>query len=131
MSKLRKKVLFFIVGPVPSDADREAAAKYEGNRFQLCYRNSVHVHPDEACEDFDILDGVVPANYQTVADEKPAEDAVEAPKADAGGAEGANVPPESPLKAQGGDTGGDGKPAAETKPKAPKPDAAKGWKPNA
>jgi hypothetical protein len=123
MIRSLKKVLYFIAGPVPSDAEREDAEQYFNGKSTVAFRNASKVNKDEAIEAFDIVAGRVPANYAAAALEK-GEDAMKgAPIVDA-----ATVPAGSPL--EGKDDGkGAGKPGAAPKPPEGKPDA--GWKPNA
>jgi hypothetical protein len=121
-----KKVLYFIAGPVPNDAEREDAEQYYNGKSTVAFRNASKVNKDEAIEAFDIVAGRVPANYAAAALEK-GEDALQAaPIVDA-----ASVPPGSPLA--GKDAAGAGKDAGKPKaaPKPPEPKPGAGWKPNA
>lgn len=120
MIRNMKKVLYFIAGPVPTDAEREDAEQYYNGKSNVAFRNARFVNKDEAIEAFDIVAGLVPANYAAAALEK-GEDALKAaPIVDA-----ASVPAGSPLGDAGEGQGG------KAKPKAPEPKRAADWKPNA
>lgn len=129
--KLRK-VLFFIEGASPTDDDREAMEAF-GQGHMVCQRNVLHIHDGDPIEEFDIVAGLVPAQYAAAfeAQGEP-EEAIAAPPVEAGAvAPGSPLtpppvdppvdPPVAPPKA----------PEAPPKPPEPKPNAAKGWKPNA
>lgn len=131
--KLRK-VLFFIEGASPTDADREEMEAF-GQGNMVCQRNVLHIHDGDPIEEFDIVAGLVPAQYAEAfeAQGEP-EEAIAPPPVDPSA-----VAPGSPLQPPPVDPPVDPPKAAETPPKAaakpkppaPKPNAAKGWKPNA
>lgn len=120
MIRNMKKVLFFIAGPVPTDAEREDAEQFYNGKSTVAFRNARFVNKDEAIEAFDIVAGLVPANYAAAALEKGDDALKAAPIVDA-----ATVPAGSPLAGAG--DGKDGKAA----PKPPEGKAGADWKPNA
>lgn len=123
MIRNMKKVLFFIAGPVPTDAEREDAEQYYNGKSTVAFRNARFVNKDEAIEAFDIVAGLVPANYAAAALEK-GEDALRGtPIVDA-----ATVPAGSPLAGAGDGKAAKGGGAA---PKAPEGKPGADWKPNA
>lgn len=134
--KLRK-VLFFINGAAPSE---EATAEMEafGQGHVVCQRNAMHVHDGDPIEDFDIVAGEVPPSYAIAAAEKTEPEVAPVPTVDPG-AVAPGSPLEPPLTPPPADPPVDPPKAPETPPKAaakpktpaPKPEAAKGWKPNA
>lgn len=136
MKRNMLKVLYFIAGAAPTEADLEDAEQYYNGKSNVAFRNARYVHKDEAIEAFDIVAGCVPENYAKAALEK-GEDALRpTPIVDA-----AAVPAGSPLAPPPlVDPAVEPPPppkAPETPPKppaTPKPPAAKpgaGWKPNA
>jgi hypothetical protein len=97
-----EKSFYFIAGPVPTEAERDDAEQFYNGKSTVAFRNARFVNKDEAIEAFDIVAGLVPANYAAAALEK-GEDALQAvPVVDA-----ATVPAGSPLAGKG-----DGKPGA-------------------
>jgi hypothetical protein len=151
MAKQKIKVLFFIAGTVATDEENEAMNEF-GAKHTVCVRNASMIGDNEAVEPFDIVAGAVPDRYAEVAKSKPAFKERERPKTPAdsapanspvpppqggqegaGEGEGAGKPEDKPQDAPAAPQG-DAKPAeGAKKPKAPeaKPEAAKGWKPNA
>jgi hypothetical protein len=69
--------LYFIAGPVPTEAEREDAEQFYNGKSTVAFRNARFVNKDEAIEAFDIVAGLVPANYAAAALEK-GEDALQA-----------------------------------------------------
>lgn len=146
MAKKTIKVLYFINGPVASADDEDAMSKYSV-KHQICIRNADMIHEGEYVEDFDIVDGAVPAAYAAVAKEKkpakekpkpqttqpPAGSPIEPPPAPTP-PEGSETPPDAP---QGGGQPPAPEPtpqaavAAGSKPKPPQGSEGKAWKPNA
>lgn len=118
-----KKVLYFIAGPVPTDAEREDAEQYYNGKSTVAFRNARFVNKDEAIEAFDIVAGLVPANYEAAALAKGEEALQAVPIVDA-----ATVPPGSPLAGAGD---GKGAPGKGGKPKEPEGKPGAAWKPNA
>lgn len=150
MAKQKIKVLFFIAGTVATEEETAAMDEF-GAKHTVCVRNASMIGDNEAIEPFDIVAGAVPDRYAEVAKTKPAFKERERPKTPAASAPAKGpVPPPQGGQEGAGEGKGDDKPAdkpqdapaapqdekkpAETaKPKAPeaKPEAAKGWKPNA
>jgi hypothetical protein len=135
MAKKKIKVLYFIAGSASTAEDDAAIEKYDA-RHNVCYRNAEMIGDRDAIEDFDIVAGAVPPRYAEAAEEKgpfvePSRPTVPA----------ASAPQGSPVAPPASDAGtgegeGAGEPqdagnAAKPKAPAPKPEAAKGWKPNA
>jgi hypothetical protein len=116
MIRKMKKVLYFIAGPVPTEAEQADAEQFYNGKSSVAFRNVRFVRRDEAIEAFDIVAGLVPENYANAAAEK-GEDAVQPTPV----VEAASVPAGSPL--------GDGKGGAA--PKRPQGKGSAGWKPNA
>lgn len=123
MIRNMKKVLYFIAGAVPTEAERDDAEQYYNGKSTVAFRNARFVNKDEAIEAFDIVAGLVPDNYAAAALEKGEEALQAAPVVDA-----ASVPAGSPLAVKGEGKAA-AKPGAAPKPPEGKPDA--GWKPNA
>jgi hypothetical protein len=131
-------VLYFVNGPIPSEAEAEDMERF-GQGYVVRQRNAQMVHADECLEKFDIVAGNVPDNYAA----KYAEQGEpKLPKGRQISSEG--VAPGSPVAPSEGGKGGegqsgDGKAAegAETgagaaaKPTPPTPKQGAGWKPNA
>ena len=57
---MKSKILFFINGPVPTEAEREQAAQIVGN---VVFRNAKFAD-GESCEQCDGVAGSVPENYK-------------------------------------------------------------------
>lgn len=118
MAKQKPKVLFFIAGFAPTEAELEASREFEANNGRVCFRQARFVREDESAEEFDIVAGLVPAIYKAAAALKSDEPVIDTPKSDA-----AAVPPESPFAPATAAPG--------TKTAKPKPNAAAAWAPNA
>jgi len=149
MAKKKIKVLYFIAGSASTAEDDAAIEKYDA-RHNVCYRNAEMIGDRDAIEDFDIVAGAVPPRYAEAAEEKgpfvepsrPTVPAASAPQGSPVAPQGSPVAPQgSPVAPPASDAGtgegeGAGEPqdagnAAKPKAPAPKPEAAKGWKPNA
>jgi outer membrane biosynthesis protein TonB len=134
--KLRK-VLFFISGASPTDDDRAEMEAF-GQGHMVCQRNVLHIHDGDPIEEFDLVAGAVPAAYAEAAAAKTEPEVAPVPTVDPSA-----IAAESPLAPPPADPPADPpvappqapetppKAAAKPKPPAPKPEAAKGWKPNA
>jgi hypothetical protein len=118
MQRKMKKVLYFIAGNMPTEAETEDAEQYFNGKSTVAFRNVRYVHKDEAIEAFDIVAGLVPDNYAAAALEKGEEALQPSPVVDA-----ATVPPGSPLAGAGDGKGG--------KPKEPEGKPGAAWKANA
>lgn len=105
------RILFFINGMVPTEAEREEAEALGSN---VAFRNATRSNPDEALEPFDRLAGEPPAWYAAAAAAKAGKPAPAVPPA-VDGASGAGAS----LAGFGGATA------------APKPASGGGWRPNA
>ena len=103
---MKRKILFFIAGPVPTEAERAEASEIVGN---VVFRN-VKFAADENPEQCDGVAGLVPDNY------KRAEEVT------------ADEPEAKPTKRQGRPPKASPAPAAPQTPLIP---AESGWKPNA
>ncbi len=128
MAKRQIKVLFFIADTIATDEENEAIESYGGRHF-VCVRNASMIGDKDAIESFDLVGGLVPPQYAAVAAAKgpPVEAVRPVTKA-------ASAPKGSPLAPPVVEPEAEPAPAAKaSKPvtPAPKPDAAKGWKPNA
>ena len=66
---MKSKILFFTVGPVPTDVERSEAAKIVGN---VVFRNAKFAGGD-SIEQCDGVAGLVPDNYRHLAGEIDAE----------------------------------------------------------
>lgn len=118
----RAKVLYFIGGVVPTDAQAAQIEELLNSGKDVFQRNATMIREDEAVEAFDELGGNVPANYLDAAGDKTVHEAPEEPEAEipaAGASEPAPATSASPKAEK--PASGDGKPAG----------AASGWKPNA
>jgi hypothetical protein len=75
MKPSKTKVLFFIIGPTPTEADFAAADKLTSTRQQVVFRNAEQVSPTDGVERCDFVAGAVPAGpYSKVPRaDKPAE----------------------------------------------------------
>jgi len=142
MAKKKIKVLYFIAGSASTAEDDAAIEKYDA-RHNVCYRNAEMIGDRDAIEDFDIVAGAVPPRYAEAAEEKgpfvepsrPTVPAASAPQGSPVAPQGSPVAPPA-SDAGTGEGEGAGEPqdagnAAKPKAPAPKPEAAKGWKPNA
>lgn len=131
--KLRK-VLYFIQGASPSDDDRDEMEAF-GQGHMVCQRNVLHIHDGDPIEEFDIVAGAVPASYTEAAADKVEPEVAPVPTVDqdkvANGSPLAPPPAKEPPVKQPEAPETPPKAAAKPKPPAPKPGAAKGWKPNA
>ncbi len=56
----QSRVLFFVDGDVPSEAEQEAMKDIDG---QVCARNAHYIRAEEALEDADAVSGTVPTRY--------------------------------------------------------------------
>lgn len=69
----RDRVLFFIIGSLPTEEDMETAEALNREGADVVYRNAVHVPADanvEACEPFDDVAGEVPDCYRRAKERK-------------------------------------------------------------
>lgn len=60
----KTKILFFIAGPVATDADKAAASALESKTVQVVFRNASAIGDDDAVETAQGLAGCVPAIYK-------------------------------------------------------------------
>lgn len=131
-------VLYFVNGPIPSDAETEDMEQF-GQGYVVRQRNAQMVHADECIEKFDIVAGNVPDNYaakyaeqgepvlpenKRISAEGVAPGSPVAPQKAAGGTSDAAPPAKAP---EGAETGAGG----AAKPKQPQGKPGAGWKPNA
>jgi hypothetical protein len=131
-------VLYFVDGPIPSDAETEDMEQF-GQGFTVRQRNAQMVHAEDFLEEFDIVAGMVPDNYaakyaeqgepvlpssKRISAEGVADGSPVAPSQAAGGTSDAAPPAKAP---EGAETGA----GAAAKPKPPTPKPGAGWKPNA
>jgi hypothetical protein len=155
MAKRKIKVLYFLNGPSTTEDDEAAIGQFSA-LHNVCLRNAQYIGDNDAIEDFDIVAGHVPSSYVAAAEEKGEPPIVALPKTpiesvqagsplapagdaqdDAGAGDAASGAGDAGQPASGQETApvepakDDGK--GNAKPKAPeaKPDAAKGWRPNA
>lgn len=125
MISKKSKVLFFIVGPVPTEADKAAAAAIENKTIRVMFRNASAIGDGDAVESCDGLAGKIPALYRSRLpdvkvygeDSAPAKPAVPAP---------VSVPtPAAPAPVVATIPAAPVVPASESTPTpAPQPDAA-------
>lgn len=59
----KKKVIWFIDGPVPSVKDHEIVDRMSSHRVQVVFRNAQQVGPKESLEECDAVGGCVPSAY--------------------------------------------------------------------
>lgn len=117
---IRAKVLYFIGGVVPTEAQAAQIEELLNSGKDVFQRNATMIREDEAVEAFDELAGNVPANYLDAAGDKTVHEAPEEPEIPAADGSEAPAATSTPAKPEKG-AGGAEKPAG----------AASGWKPNA
>lgn len=61
----KRKILFFISGPVPTEAQEQLANELANTKTTVCFRNGLQVSSDDSLEKCDAVAGDVPARYRT------------------------------------------------------------------